>query len=111
MKGQDEVARARLSGRRATIVSITLADKPTLPEGCGINRLGQGFVLVEHDDVPARLDLRCVAGLPVIVLGHGDKRWLDVVMRAATFKPASIVGGPGDCWVVWTEATGLMDLP
>lgn len=106
MRGQTELVAARLRGHDVRIVAISMVDRRG---DVGVNRMGQAFVEVESTDSIARLDLRAVAGLRVVVLAHADKRGPELVDRLTEFEPAHIGYAADGYCAQWTRETGLQE--
>jgi hypothetical protein len=110
LTGADDLVQYRLAGGHPRLVAITLASVPVCDHGDGVNEHGHAYLTIGCADQPARLDLRCVAGLPVVLCAHGDERWLDVVQRLIDFKPSALIASSGEYWVIWTPLHGLKEL-
>ena len=106
MRGVDELVAARMHGAGITLVAVTLTDAPVPKFHQWINENRHAFVEITSDDRVQRLDLRCVAGLPVVVTADGGD-WIEVVERLIAFDPKSIVAHGGEYAVRWTKKTGL----
>lgn len=107
MRGAEQLVEARLEGIDISLVAISLTDAPLPKLHEHVNDYRHAFVEVLPGDNPAGLDLRCVVGLPVVLMGHGDDRWLAVLDRLTEFEPGSIAAHGGEYAVRWTKRGGL----
>lgn len=119
MRGHDQIVAARMAGVRFSRVDIDVADAkavfratPGHYDANAVYRLGEkviGRVAVGSQEVVARLDLRCVHGLPVFVWCEGG-RSLDVLLRAAEFSPTRVLGMTSDGVAVMWQGGELVEI-
>ena len=73
MKGHESLIALRMTGRRPAYVAIDVGDTPQSNRLWAMwsdGELGAAFLLIEPNDRPAMLDLRCVVGMLVMVQGY-----------------------------------------
>lgn len=110
---------------------IALRRRGKTPSGAWLHLLDAGFVPtawdrpeqtlrnsllpeihIDADEVPERLDFRCIAGMTVHIVGGATARTLDVIDRLTEFDPLRIVAcrTSPNAILEWTPETGLVEL-
>lgn len=108
MRGANELVAARLNGQYIRMVAVSMNGAPPDKEESHVDSECFGFITITPRDAIAGLDLRVVAGLPVVLVGD-DPRWLECIDRLTTFAPTSIAAHNGEYAVRWNPKTGLED--
>jgi len=119
VKGQDALLTMRRGGKAPSIVFVeTTSDRLKTWRDWQAVTPGMATLLIEHDDVPALLDLRCVVGLVVSIAGDCEEfvgRVHDACIEAKASRVISTVTRPnhrGDHEVIRiTDTTGAMVWP
>lgn len=96
MRGHESLLRARLNGYRPADAFVLVLDHepatrgPMDPEGC-IENGQHPEIAVGLSDCPELLDLRCLRGVRVHVLGLDETRVRQVARRVMHFQPAEVL--------------------
>lgn len=107
MRGQEAIVKLRLQGTRPDAVFVYVLDRePTRGRYDAESAISNSMfpeIEVGAGEAPGLLDLRCLRGTRVHVVGEDESRVRAVARRATEFSPNQVIACGADGPIIWTK--------
>lgn len=101
MTGHEPLLTMRFAGYKPKTVYLVLVEERaeygtfTHPN-MAIELGGAPTIVIDPEDIPQALDLRCLRGLIVQIAGLNEARTVETLKRVVEFEPLKAIAGGGD---------------
>lgn len=107
MRGQESILNLRLHGTKPSAVFVYVLDRePTrgaYDAEAAISNAMFPEIEIGASEVPGLLDLRCLRGVRVHVVGLDQARVRAVARRAVEFSPSQVIACGADGLIIWNK--------
>lgn len=107
MRGRESILKLRLHGTRPDVVFIYVLDRePTRGRYDAESAIANSMfpeIDIGASELPGLLDLRCLRGTRVHVVGEDESRVRAVARRAVEFSPSRVICCGADGPIIWSK--------
>lgn len=107
MRGHESILNLRLHNTKPEVVFVYVLNRePTRGRHDSESAIKNGFfpeIEIGASEIPGLLDLRCLRGTRVHVVGEDESRVRSVARRAVEFLPSQVIACGADGPIIWNK--------